>query len=114
MTEMKRMKRSRIFCCGCHTVVLLLISQLQGESLDGGNGFRFFFKEMRKRTKSDTYATEEMQTKAGVFNENRKKCEHAGEAYNDMFTCAACNSLMREFNVVEVDLLLKSGSVDVR
>jgi hypothetical protein len=64
---------------------------------------------------SETYATDELQKKAGVFNENRKNCRHVGNAFNDMFTCVPCDSLRREvqaFNVVEVDRLLSSGSAD--
>ena len=65
-----------------------------------------FIQQKRKRMESETYATEEIQKKAGVFNENREKCRHVGNAFNDMFTCVPCNSLMREvqaLNVVEVD-----------
>ena len=35
-----------------------------------------FIEQKRQRMESETCATEEMQKKAGVFNENRKTCMH--------------------------------------
>jgi len=74
-----------------------------------------FIKQKRQIMESDTCATVEMQKKVGVFNKNRKKCRHVGNAFNDMFTCIPCDSLRREvqaFNAVEVESLLSSGMAD--